>query len=264
MYLIDKVRAKVARGEPLVGANTTLSDASISELFGLAGCDYVWIDYEHASFTHKEVEQHIMACHAGGTAAFVRIPWNDQVMVKRVLDMGPDGIIFPLIRSYDEALEAVKACRYPPEGIRGWNPLRALEYGLKDNNWYVENADRLIWKILMIEHIEAVNDIDRILGIPEVDAAIIGPSDLSGSMGRLHRNDTEEFWQQIEKIGAAARKHGKVLGTALPPNCPKALMDKWMGYGVNMFSVGQDSFLLSRMLKDNLDACRAMYAGSGK
>ena len=69
---------------------------------------------------------------------------------------------------------------------------------------------------------------------------------------------------QIEKIGAAAKKHHKVLGTALPPNCPKALMDKWMGYGVNMFSVGQDSFLLSRMLKDNLDACRAMYADCGK
>lgn len=263
MYLIDKVRAKAERGEAIVGANTVLSDASISEMFGLAGCDYVWIDMEHASFAHKEVEQHIMACHAGNTAAFVRIPWNDQVMVKRVLDMGPDGIIFPLIRTYEEALEAVRACQYPPKGIRGWNPLRALEYGLADQNWYVENADRLVWKIMMIEHIDAVNDIDRILSIPEIDAIIIGPSDLSGSMGKLHRNNTEEFWAAIRKVCEAAKKYGKVVGTALPPNCPKDLMNKWLDHGVQMFSVGQDAFLLSRMLKDNLDAARAIYADYG-
>ena len=87
MYLIDKVREKAAKGAPIVGANTVLSDASISEMFGLAGCDYVWIDMEHGSLSQKEVEQHIMGCHAGGTAAFVRVPWNDQVMVKRVLDI---------------------------------------------------------------------------------------------------------------------------------------------------------------------------------
>lgn len=256
MYLIDNIRKKVENNEVLVGANVVLSDASISELFGMAGCDYVWIDMEHASLSQKEVEQHIMGCHAGNTAAFVRIPWNDQVMAKRVLDMGPDGIIFPLIRSYEEALEAVRACQYPPVGIRGWNPLRALEYGLKDAKWYVENADRLIWKILMIEHIDAVNDIDRILSIPEIDAIIIGPSDLSGSMGELHRNNTPEFWEAIDRVTTAAKKYNKVIGTAISPNCPRWLVEKWRSYGVNMYSVGQDAFLLSTILKQNVDVTR--------
>jgi len=263
MYLIDKIREKVKRNEVLVGANVVLSDASISELYGLAGCDYVWIDMEHGSMTHKEIEQHIMGCHAGNTAAFVRIPWNDQVMAKRVLDMGPDGIIFPLIRSYDEALEAVRACRYPPAGIRGWNPLRALEYGLRDANWYVENADSLFWRIMMIEHIDAVNDIERIMSIPEIDAIIIGPSDLSGSMGKLHRNNTPEFWESIDRVCKAAKANGKVIGTAISPNCPRWLLEKWLSYGVNMYSVGQDAFFLSTIVKQNVDVTRAVCAEFG-
>lgn len=260
MYMIDSIRQKVENNEIIVGANVVLCDPDVSELFGFAGCDYVWIDLEHSSMSYKSVEQHIIGCHASNTAAFVRIPWNDQVMAKRVLDMGPDGIIIPLIRSYEEAVEAIRACSYPPNGVRGWNPIRALQYGCINQNWYVENADRLVWKILMIEHIAAVNDLDRILSIPGVDAIIIGPSDLTGSMGKLHETNTEEYWCVIEKITDIARKHHVVIGAAVPTNCSSGILNKWLSYGVQMLSIGQDAFLLSTITKLNVEAARKHYA----
>jgi 2-keto-3-deoxy-L-rhamnonate aldolase RhmA len=259
MYLINKIQEKIDKNELIVGANVLFSDSDISELFGFAGCDYVWIDMEHAPLTYKDVEQHIIAAHAGNAAAFVRVPWNDHVMVKRIIDMGPDGIVFPLIRNYDEALAAVKACSFPPKGIRGWNPIRAMQYGCADQDWYVKNAEALVWKILMIEHIDAVNDLERILSIPEVNCIIIGPSDLTGSMGNMHHTNTDEFWKTIKRITDVAKEKKVVIGVAVPTNCPKEILFRWLNYGVQMVSIGQDAFLLSAIIRDNLKMTRETY-----
>jgi 2-dehydro-3-deoxyglucarate aldolase/4-hydroxy-2-oxoheptanedioate aldolase len=253
VYLLEKLEQKLKRSELISGANVVLSDSAISELYGFAGCDYVWIDMEHAALTHKDVEDHIIASHSGGAAAFVRIPWNDQVMAKRIIDMGPDGIIFPFIRTAQDAKDAVRACSYPPGGIRGWNPIRALKYGITDQNWYIKNADSLVWKILMIEHIDAVNNIEEILSVPGINAIIIGPSDLTGSMGYPLQTNIPEFWPLIKKVTDAAKAAGVVIGTAVPTNSSKELLFQWLQYGLQMISFGQDAFLLSAMVRENLE-----------
>ena len=163
MYRLSDLKKKLSEGKILLACNSLLSDPAVSELLAMAGNDIVWIDMEHAAIDYKDVQLHIIAAHSGGAAAIVRIPWNDQVVVKKVLDMGPDGIMFPFIRSAAEVTSAVEACAYPPKGIRGWNPIRAAEYGLRDGHWYKDNADNLIWKVIMLEHIDAVDDIDDIL-----------------------------------------------------------------------------------------------------
>lgn len=260
MFKINEVREKLARDELLVGANVLFDDASISELYGFSGCDYVWIDMEHASFTCKDVERHIIAAHAGGAAAFVRLPWNDMVVAKQVLDMGPDGIIMPLIRSAQEAEDAVRFCAYPPRGVRGWNPIRASKYGCLDSDWYIKNIDSLTWKILMIEHIDAVNDLENILAIPEIDAIMIGPSDLTGSMGCMLQTNTALFWETIDRITAIAKQAGKVIGVAIPANSPPEVVEKWIQKGVRMFSVGQDINFLSAAVKANVSAAKDVFA----
>jgi 2-keto-3-deoxy-L-rhamnonate aldolase RhmA len=259
MYQLEKIRQKLQSGGLLCGANVVFSESAVSELYGFAGCDYVWIDMEHGSLTHKDVEHHIIASHSGGAAAFVRIPWNDQVMVKRIIDMGPDGIIFPFIRTVKDAEDAVSACSYPPKGIRGWNPIRASQYGLADTDWYIQNAGSLVWKILMIEHIDAVNNLEGILKVPGIEAIMIGPSDLSGSMGQLLQNDTKEFWDIIKRITDLARAAKMVIGVAIPPNLARDRLCKWLDYEVNFISFGQDSHLLSSIVKDNLANINEVY-----
>jgi len=260
MFNLNMVKNKLDQGELLVGANVIFDDADIGELFGFAGCDFVWIDMEHAPMSNKDVERHIIGAHAGGAAAFVRLPWNDMVMAKQIMDMGPDGIIMPLIRSAQEAEEAVQFCTYPPRGVRGWNPIRACKYGCLDSKWYIEHVDSLTWKILMIEHIDAVNDLENILAIPEIDAIMIGPSDLTGSMGCLLQTNTDLFWNTIERITTVAKAAGKVIGVAVPANCPRELMKKWLDYGVRMISVGQDANFLSMAVRANVNAAKAVFA----
>lgn len=259
MFELNTIKDKLKRGEIVVGANVLFADPDISELYGYAGCDFVWIDAEHAPLSNKDIEQHIIAAHAGNSVALVRLPWNDMVMAKQVLDMGPDGIIIPLIRSAEEAEKAIQFCSYPPRGVRGWNPIRAVKYGCVDSKWYIENVDSLTWKVLMIEHIDAVNDIENILAVPGVDAIMIGPSDLTGSMGCLLQTGTEEFWKIIEHVTDAAKKADKAIGVALPANCPEDYLKKWISYGVQWVAVGQDANFMVQIVQDNVNAAKNIY-----
>ena len=124
-----KIREKMRRREFILGTNTTFNDACVTELLGDCGFDFIWIDMEHTTITKDSAVQHLIACRASGAASFERIPWNDPVLAKPILDMGADGIIIPQIRSYDEAVAAVAAMKYPPKGVRGWAPVLRLRAG---------------------------------------------------------------------------------------------------------------------------------------
>lgn len=137
-----KIREKMRRREFILGTNTTFNDACVTELLGDCGFDFIWIDMEHTTITKDSAVQHLIACRASGAASFVRIPWNDPVLAKPILDMGADGIIIPQIRSYDEAVAAVAAMKYPPKGVRGWAPVRASDYGLDTQAYMTEYGAR--------------------------------------------------------------------------------------------------------------------------
>lgn len=259
MYLIEKIRKKIAENQPVIGANILLSDCTVSEIFGFAGCDYVWIDMEHAPLSYKDTANHIIAAHSGGAAAFVRIPWNDPVMVKRVLDMGPDGIIIPLIKNAEDARQAVASCRYPPEGIRGWNPLRSNMYGCVDTDWYIHNVDNLVWKILMIEQISAAENLEEILQVDGVDAVLIGPSDLSGSMGKLLETDAPEVKEVIDRIIRTAKKAGTPVALAVPSGTPAEVLCEWFKKGIQIISIGQDEYFLAETIKSGVSDIKEAF-----
>ena len=123
-----KFTAKMRRGEICLGTGISFTDATVSEaMCGLL--DFVWIDMEHNALSLETVQAHIMATKGSDTTALVRVPSNDAALIKTVLDIGADGVIVPMVRTVDDVRRAVAACRYPPQGMRGFGPRRPIDYG---------------------------------------------------------------------------------------------------------------------------------------
>ena len=141
MYRAAQMRAKFAREEMVVGAHVFLTDPEISESLANHGFEFVWIDGEHSAFDKDCILRHIMACAAGGAASIVRVAWNDPVLVKPVLEMGSDGILLPMVSTAEQARQAVAACSYPPLGIRGFGPRRAIQYGALETEEYLRDVN---------------------------------------------------------------------------------------------------------------------------
>ena len=174
-------RTRVRQRDVLFGPLLTLGTPEVAEVFALAGFDWVWIDLEHTPLTLDRAQQMIQAI-AGRAGTLVRVPWNDPVHIKRALDLGCDGVIVPQVRTADEARQAVAAAKYPPVGIRSVGIARAQSYGMTLQD-YVLNANESVTVVVQLEHIDAVPHARDILAVPGVDAVLIGPYDLSASMG---------------------------------------------------------------------------------
>ena len=164
---MNKVRQAIAEGRLAIGTHCTSEDIGLYEICGKCGYDYIWIDAEHGPMTLNTILDGIVGTASGGCDSFVRVAKNDPVLAKPVLEMGADGIIFPMINTPEEAETAVKSCMYPPMGTRGYGPIRALDYcGNADE--YIKSADNGIFKIIQAEHIDCVNNLDEILDVPNI------------------------------------------------------------------------------------------------
>ena len=174
------VKEKLQRGEPSLGTWISTGHPLVAEILAHAGFDWLTVDMEHNAIDMQEVQACFYAIATTNTIPFVRVPWNDPQILKRVLDIGAYGVVVPNIKSPEEAELAVQACRYPPEGFRGVGSLRGRLYGGPD---YLEKANEEIAVILMIEDTEAVRRIAEICDVPGIDALFIGPNDLAASLG---------------------------------------------------------------------------------
>ena len=210
MYLFSKIEEKLQHGETLIGSHIFIGTPPLTECMAQIGFDMLWIDMEHTAIGIECLQNNLIAARAGGTASFVRIPWNDPVRAKPVIDMGPEGIIFPYIRTADDARMAIAACEYPPKGVRGYGPLRALEYGGISQTEFVDTLYRKMWRILQIEHMDAVNDLEVILAVEGVDAYIIGPNDLADDLGCI--GDKEPIFRCIDRVASAVVNANKTWG----------------------------------------------------
>lgn len=252
--MLDHIRGKLGKGEPVFGAAVTMLDAGVSEMLGCAGFDFLWIDMEHTAITKAHALAHLMGASSGRTAGFVRVPWNDPVLVKPVLDMGPDGVIFPFIRTANDARLAVSACEYPPKGIRGCGPRRAVRYGADDVMAYLRDGSRSFWKIIQIEHVDCVRNLDAIAQVPGIDCWMIGPTDLSGSVGCLGDENAPEVQRLLDEIGAKAAQHHMLLG-AFTGDDPSTLQ-RWKARGVKVFTLGGDGGYLMSAARTSLQQAR--------
>ena len=235
---LSTFRAKLAAGRFCVGTTINLTDATVSELAGEVGFDFTWIDMEHAPLTIETVLSHIVALRASGAAPVVRVPWNQQWLIKPVLDLAPAGVIVPMVNSAREVLDAIAACRYPPRGVRGCGPRRGTRFGEIQFNDYLEESENDPMVIVQFEHIDAFQHIDEILAIDELESVCIGPSDFSGSMGHVNEPFRPEIAAVIDEAAAKIKATGKYLGTGTFAS-PENLM-LWKVRGLDWAAVTSD------------------------
>ena len=236
---------KIREGQVCLGTCVSFTDPAVTEALASA-LDFVWIDMEHSALSLETVQGHLIAARGSGATAVVRVPWNDPVLIKPVLDAGAAGMILPMVRNADEARRAVAGCLYPPEGIRGFGPRRPSNYGRMMGQEFCRAANEAMIVLVQVEHIEAVQNIDEILAVPGLSGVVLGPYDLSGSMGRLADVQHPDVVRAMDTVIQKVRNTGRVLGigTGCDPQQVSQLIDK----GVNFLALGGDYMLLTQAI----------------
>lgn len=227
-----------------IGLWTGLCNTLVAEMLShVSGMDWFVIDMEHSPNELNDVLLQLQASQHGAAEPVVRVPWAEPVVVKRVLDLGAQSLIFPWINTPEQAQEAVQATRYPSlGGIRGVMSLaRMNNYGAQNPHYYKEAAGQ-ICNIMQIETVEAVENIEAIAQVDGVDALFVGPSDLSASMGYIGQPQHPEVKATIEKAFARIVATGKAAGF-LTANKDDA---KWaLKCGCAFVAVGSDMQMLT-------------------
>ena len=252
--MVERLNRRLENREMILGAYIFGGMPIMTEAMAQCGFDVLWIDMEHTSIGVESLVNNLIAAKAGGTPAWVRIPWNDPVRAKPVLDMGVDGMIFPYVRTAEEAKMAVEACCYPPEGVRGYGPLRALNYGGITQMEYVKKTYRRCRRIIQIEHIDAVKNLREIAQVEGIDAFIVGPNDLSGSVGRIGEVRHPELIELYKEIAEILKEYKKPFGVATGPN--EEFLKMWVDLGATILFAGNDV----GFVHDGAVAMRGLYS----
>ena len=239
MYNSVAFRNRVLACENLDGTHVESTDPSFSEIFARAGFDYLWIDTEHTAMEYAQVQSHINICHAMGAAALVRVHMNDINHTKRILEMGPSGVIFPMVTTAEMADEAMASCLYPPLGVRGFGPKGAVHFGVDDIAEYIQDEPNRLSRFIQIEHVKTVRNLPEIVKNPYIDGYIIGPCDLSGSIGKLPNYKDPENIALIKESIAILKEHHKCIGLSIGSTDPEEI-HRWRDMGINMISSGGD------------------------
>lgn len=244
----NRLKKKLSEGKVCYGATITMSSPVVAEIMSHLDYDWLWFEMEHTTMSEESLLAMLQATNGSDVSTIVRAPWNDKTMIKRLLDTGVDGIIIPLVRTKQEAEDAVRAIKYPPVGERGAGLARAQCYGLHMGE-YLSTANDDVMTILMIEHIDAVNNIEEILSVPGVDSVMIGALDLSGSMGLLGQTSDPRVEEAVQKVLKASIKAGIPCGTITDPKGAK----ERAAQGFTNIIIGIDVLLLGSAAKGAID-----------
>ena len=211
-YSPNRMFEKIAAGKMSVGGYIGSLDPQLCEMAGFSGLDFVWIDMEHRPMTVKDILAMQMALEGTGCASLVRVRCEDINHVKPILDVGVDGIIFPQISSCAAAVRAVEACRYPQAGgKRGICIGRQSGYGKLSMSDYLKRSETWPIVIIELEDKKGIADLDGILALKDVDAIMVGPSDLACSMGGLYLQNTDAVQKLVDEVADKTRRAGKLF-----------------------------------------------------
>ena len=252
---IDIIRNTLDSGRVAIGQGVTFDDSAVSELIAEAGYDFSWIDMEHAPLSLESALHHLVAHRGTSTAPFVRVQHNDANVIKPVVDLAPAGIIVPQVNSAEEAEAAVRACRYPPRGVRGFGPRRGSRFGAITQPDYLEEFEDDPMVVIQIEHADAVANIDAIVEVPGIDVYCLGLNDLSGSYGKLGQIDDPEVSAATDRVASRVVAAGKVLG--ISTFYSQETYARWMKLGVRWINLNVDFANLFRASREVLEAARS-------
>ena len=235
----SSLKQKIKSGKKTVGMYVQLADISVSRIAGLSGYDFVWVDTEHSYMSYETLLSHIIAIRSAGTPVIVRAPQNDLTATKKILEMGVDGIIFPMIRTAEEAELAISNTLYPPHGTRGFGPMNAVDYGLKNVSEYIDYEHDTLCRFIQIEHKDAVENLDDIMKNEYIDGYIFGPNDLAGSYGMMGKPFSPEISKIIKDTSEKLHSNGKYTCIA-SGGCTPEIISHWANFCPDMLIAGAD------------------------
>ncbi|WP_207478854.1 HpcH/HpaI aldolase family protein [Arenibaculum pallidiluteum] len=253
MFRENRVKGRLRAGDPSIGCWLSLGSAAAAEVVAATGYDFAVIDHEHGPGTLADGLAMLRALRQTPCTGVVRVPSNDAVYIKRVLDLGAEGVMVPSIDTPEQARAAVAACLYPPRGARGaaYGVVRASAYGTAED--YAARADDELLVILQIESAAAVEAVPDIAAVPGIDALFLGPYDLSGSIGKLGRFDDPEVRRLLDRGERAILDSGLPYASLPSPlRSPLALKQA----GCRLIASGLDVVLLREAARADLAALR--------
>jgi len=251
---VSKLKRALSENRLSFGSWITLGHPSVAEVMAGRGFDWLTIDMEHSAITLSEAQILVQTLSGTSCEILVRVGVNDSTAIKRVMDLGVHGVIVPNVNSADDARKAVAAVKYPPSGTRGVGLARAQGYGFSFDeykNWLAEEAV----VIVQIEHIDAVEALEEILAVPGVDGTIIGPYDLSGSVGHPGDFDRSEVREALERYEETSKRMGVPMGFHVVQPDVDAAADR-ISKGYTFVAVGLDTLYLGTKCDEVLSAVR--------
>lgn len=239
-------------GGQTVGGWLSVANAYTAEMMASLGFDYLCIDMQHGMLGPEDLRYMLPAISTSETTPIVRVPWNEPYEIMRALDAGAYGVIVPMVNNRSEAEQAVSACRYPPDGLRSFGPIRAAMYG---GRGYADEANGQIACIAMIETAEGLENLDEIATTPGLDAIYIGPSDLSFALGLKPVGQFEEqiHIDTVARILDACRRAG--IGAGIHTGSLD-YTQRYLEQGFNMVTLGTDGAFMARLAAQELAAAK--------
>jgi len=246
------LKKKLKKREITIGSWITLGHTSIAEIMAKAGFEWLVIDMEHSVITLDIAQQLIQVIEGCGVIPLVRVGENNPNIIKRVMDAGAHGVIVPMVNTSDDAKAAVKAVRYPPLGTRGVGLARAQGYGDRFDE-YAATVNKESIVIVQIEYVDAVNNIESIVSVEGIDGCIIGPYDLSGSLGVAGKFDHPDVLAALKKVEQTCQERKVALGMhVIQPDYRLVIDQVAKGYSFIGFSL--DILFLGNSCREQLKA----------
>jgi 2-dehydro-3-deoxyglucarate aldolase len=246
------LKERLHQGELLVGTMLTLPYPEIAEIMKLAGFDWLFLDGEHAPFSTLDLQRVIQSA-GEALPCLIRLAASEEIYIKKALDCGAKGVIAPMIKSSIEVEKVVRYAKYPPLGTRGVGLGRAQGYGLKFQD-YVQAANQETIVVIQVEHIQAVENIHTITQVSGIDAVLIGPYDLSASMGRMGEVGHPDVVAAIRQVIETCQ------GCKIPLGIFSLSTDDLIAYrrqGFTLIVAGVDTLFMGEAAKNILKLIKA-------
>lgn len=242
----NELKAALAQGKMQIGLWLDLGSPAVAEIAAGAGFDWCLVDGEHGAYDIAAIREQLIAIERRGCASVVRVPANEEWMIKQVLDLGAQSLLIPMVDTAEQARTAARAALYPPEGVRGMGAAVARASGYNAISDYVATANAEICVMVQAESRAALENLDAIAETEGVDVVFIGPADLSADMGYPGQLDAPEVVDAIEDAIGRIRAAGKLAGiVTFNPDEIAPFRD----LGVTFLGVGGDVTVLGAALR---------------
>ena len=251
----SKLKSKLKDKELTIGSWLTIPHQAIIEILSTAGFEWLVIDMEHSPIGIETILNLIGHIQGNDMQALVRVSKNEEVAIKRVLDAGADGVVIPMVRNKEEAKQSVDYVKYPPLGKRGVGLNRAQKYGTAFDT-YKEWVKDEVTIIAQIEHIDAVNNLEEIFSVTGIDGIIVGPYDLSASMGYPGEYDRPDVREALAKVDTIAKKLDKPLGFHVIDSDHQKILEK-INKGYSLIAFSLDFFFLGDKVREEMQLLRS-------